>query len=153
MVKRKSDEAAEVAKEPERKGKKAPPRAVKQDLPKVAGKPKDKGKKKEKRKSRQERAGLHISPNRCRRIFGNTWNGGKISKEAPVVMAALLQHFARTALEGALRFADGKPATCSDLQRAILEMQWPAESGLLKIHIMGAALGQVEEEEVEGDDE
>jgi hypothetical protein len=153
MVKRKPDEVSQKESQPERKGKKAPPRKVKQDLPKVVvGKPKDKQGKKEKRKTRQERAGLHISPNRCRRIFGRTWNGGKIGKEANVVMAALLQYFAQTALQGALRIAGNRPATCSDLQRSITEMQWPAESGLLKMHIMGAALGQGEADNDDNDE-
>jgi histone H3/H4 len=105
--------------------------------------PAKKAAKKAKGKSQQERAGLHISPGRCRRIVGNLWNGGKLSKEAPVVMAALLQHFAENAIRRAVALAgeDGQ-VTCSELQRAITSMGWPRQSGLLKVHIIGAAIGQ-----------
>jgi histone H3/H4 len=102
--------------------------------------------KKKKGKNQQQRAGLHISPGRCRRILGNTWQGGKIAKEAQVVMAALLQHFAESTIRKAIALAgEGAEVTCSELQRAITSMAWPQQSGLLKIHIIGAALGQDED--------
>ena len=67
MGKRKEAVAA-TKKAPARKAKKQAPA-----LPKVA-------EKKAKRRTMQERAGLNISPGRCRRILGNAWRGGKISK-------------------------------------------------------------------------
>lgn len=100
--------------------------------------------KKAKKRTMQERAGLDISPGRCHRILDNTWRGGKISREAEVVMAALLQYFAQVAMERATTLAGQSPATCSELQRAIKEMGWPEQSGLLRVHIIGAALGEGE---------
>jgi hypothetical protein len=126
-------------------------------LPKIAGKDRAKrggrapAEKKARSKTMQERAGLNFSPNRCHRILATYWRGGKIAREADVVMAALLQHFAEKVLSLADIYAgsgDGvRPITCSELQRAIATMEWPEKSGLLKVHIMGAALGDDPEDE------
>ncbi len=155
MVKRKAEVSESIAKAPVPPvlGKKAPPRksapaapaAV--SVPKVAGKGKQRNaaeKKKAKRKSRQERSGLHVSPHRCHRILANNWRGGKISKEADVIMAALLQYFALSVVQRAVAMIpeDQTAVGCSELQRAIAAEVWPEKSGLLKVHIMGAALGQ-----------
>jgi len=144
---------------PEVKGKKAPPRKV-PSLPKAAGKGVDKGagkgadkgvgkgaEKKAKRRNMQARAGLHISPNRCNRVLSNSWRGGKISKEANVIVAGLLQHFCAELLKQADTLSNGKAITSSELQRGIRHMGWPEQSGLLKVHIIGAALGGDDAEE------
>ncbi len=48
---------------------------------------------KETDKARRARAGLEISPDRCSSVLHNAWRGGKIAKEASVLVAACLQMF------------------------------------------------------------
>ena len=61
-------------------------------------------------------------------------------------MAALLQCFAQGALEKAASISKDA-ITCSELQTAIKGMGWPEQSGLLNVHIIGAALGHAEANE------
>jgi|WetSurMetagenome_2_1015567.scaffolds.fasta_scaffold00643_18 hypothetical protein len=66
-------------------------------------------------------------------------------------MAAMLQYFAQTALKRATLFAKEGPVTCAELQRAIEEMGWPKQSGLLRVHIVGAAMDVGGDDEGDGD--
>jgi hypothetical protein len=145
MVKRKVDPvvAESSRKAPARRAHKAAAVAA-AVVEKVAGKGKKQSAKKAKRRSRQERAGLSISPNRCHRILSNVWRGGKVAQEADVVVAAMLQYFCEMVLmKGLLLLPDDKKTmTCTELQRAISALAWPEQSGLLKVHIVGAALGE-----------
>jgi len=109
----------------------------------------DKGKQEAKhirRKTMQERAGLEISPARCKRIIAQSWRGGKISTEASVVLAAFLQYMTAALLSSADQLAgpDNKERSigCGHLQAALDSMRWIRTSGIMRGHVVGAAAGE-----------
>lgn len=61
--------------------------------------------KKAKRQLRQNRAGIHISVRKCEKAIAARWKG-QISSEAPVALAALLNHITATLYRDAAVFAD-----------------------------------------------
>ena len=113
------------------KKKSSPPAA-----PVVSAPQKDKA---GKRRSRQARAGLEISPARCKRIIAMGWKGGKISTEASVIMAAFLQYLAGALLSSADLWADGEHINAGHLSKALDSMPWIRGSGVVRGNVVGAA--------------
>jgi hypothetical protein len=97
-----------------------------------------------KRKTMQQRAGLEISPPRCKRIIALSWRGGKISTEASVVLAALLQYLTKALLSGAdALVAPGVDRIqCGHLNKALDSMAWLRTSGVIRGQVVGAARGE-----------
>jgi hypothetical protein len=96
-----------------------------------------------KRKAMEQRAGLEISPGRCKRIIALSWRGGKISTEASVILAALLQFLTTSLLSSADLIADDHegPIHCGHLNQALDSIPWLRSSRVIRGQVVGAARG------------
>lgn len=99
-------------------------------------------KKNAKRRTNQDRAGLHVSVSRCKRIIHRQWKG-KVSTEAAVTLAAFLQYTCQQIFTGAAATASEESPksriTSAHVQAGLAKNRWLSKSKIIQGRVLGAA--------------
>jgi len=109
------------------------------------------------RGSNQKRAGLHFNANRCRKLIQQRFTG-KISGEAPVIMAAFLQYITTAIYESAKKAVLKEGAETrlksSHVQMGLMDNPWLAKHRIVSGRVLGAApIASAEHIDEEGGEE